>query len=74
MEVFYARPEVYMTIVPESTSQLELWLNKDPEYAQALEKNRKEQANIAAALDRERDRTQQQRIIDTGRQLMGDGG
>ena len=29
---------------------------------------------IAAALDRERDRTQQQRIIDTGRQIMGDGG
>jgi modulator of FtsH protease HflK len=74
METFYARPEVYMTFVPESTLQLELRLNKDPEYAQALEKHRKEQANLEAARERERARTQDQFKIDTGRQLMNTGG
>jgi len=74
MEAFYSRPEVYITIVPESTSQFEIWINQDPEYAQALARHNKEKANIASELERERARTQQQRIIDTGRQLMSTGG
>lgn len=74
MEAFYARPEVHMTIVPAGTSNIELWLNKDPEYAQALARFNKEKANLAAQLERERGRTQQQFIIDTGRQLMSTGG
>ncbi len=74
MEVFYARPEVYMTFVPESTMQLEIWLNKDPEYAMALDKHRKEQANLEAARARERARTQDQFKTDTGQQIMNTGG
>ena len=50
---------------------LEIRLNQDPEYALALDKYRKEQANLAAQAAREERRKQQDRNVDTGRQLMG---